>query len=58
MGRFTAVMNYIRRVLIEEIYGRLSKAFHICVKGGSDTDPCGAGIMFPESDAWVARADE
>jgi len=39
MGRFTPVTNYIRRILIEAIYGRLS-------------------MMFPESDAWVARADE
>jgi hypothetical protein len=29
MGRITPIMNYIRRVLIEEIYARLSKA--ICV---------------------------
>ena len=27
MGRITPVMNYIRRVLIEELYGRLSKTF-------------------------------
>lgn len=27
MGRITPVTNYIRRVLIEEIYARLSKAF-------------------------------
>lgn len=27
MGRITPVMNYIRRALIEEVYGRLSKAF-------------------------------
>jgi hypothetical protein len=32
MGRFTPVMNYIRRVLIEEIYGRLSKPFHVRIK--------------------------
>jgi hypothetical protein len=25
-------MNYIRRVLIEEIYGRLSKRFHMRIK--------------------------
>jgi hypothetical protein len=25
MGRITPIMNYIRRVLIEDIYGRLSK---------------------------------
>jgi hypothetical protein len=28
MGRITPVVNYIRRVLIEEVYGRLSKTFH------------------------------
>jgi len=39
MGRITPIMNYIRRVLIEDIYGRLI-------------------IMFPQSEAWVARADE
>ncbi len=27
MGRITPIMNYIRRVLIEEVYGRLSKTF-------------------------------
>ena len=27
IGRITPIMNYIRRVLIEEVYGRLSKAF-------------------------------
>lgn len=27
VGRITPVMNYIRRVLIESVYGRLSKAF-------------------------------
>jgi hypothetical protein len=27
MGRITPIMNYIRRVLIEAVYGRLSKAF-------------------------------
>jgi hypothetical protein len=27
MGRITPIMKYIRRVLIEEVYGRLSKAF-------------------------------
>jgi hypothetical protein len=26
MGRITPIMNYIRRVLVEEVYGRLSKA--------------------------------
>jgi len=39
MGRITPVVNYIRRVLIEEIYGRLA-------------------IMFPESEGWVAPADD
>jgi KUP system potassium uptake protein len=39
MGRITPIMNYIRRVLIESVYGRLS-------------------IMFPDSEGWVARADE
>ena len=29
MGRITPVMNYIRRVLIEELYGRLSKTFRL-----------------------------
>ena len=28
MGRITPIMNYIRQVLIEGIYARLSKAFH------------------------------
>jgi hypothetical protein len=27
MGRITPIMKYIRRVLVEEVYGRLSKAF-------------------------------
>ena len=27
MGRIAPIMNYIRRVLIEEIYARLSKRF-------------------------------
>ena len=26
MGRITPIMNYIRRILIEAVYGRLSKA--------------------------------
>ncbi|KAH9996962.1 potassium transporter [Russula compacta] len=39
MGRITPIMNYLRRVLVEEIYGRLS-------------------IMFPDSEGWVAPADE
>ena len=30
MGRrITPIMNYIRRVLIESVYGRLSKAFRL-----------------------------
>ena len=32
MGRITPVINYIRRVLIEEIYARLSKAFRACIE--------------------------
>ncbi|KAI0291239.1 potassium transporter [Multifurca ochricompacta] len=39
MRRITPIVNYIRRILIEEIYSRLS-------------------IMFPDSQGWVARADE
>jgi len=39
LGRITPVANYVRRVLIEEIYARLA-------------------IMFPESEGWVARADD
>ena len=58
MGRFTPVMNYIRRVLIEEIYGRLSMLTRVPIRGRPDTDSRVAGIMFPESEAWVARADE
>ena len=34
MGRITPIMNIIRRVLIEEIYARLSKAF----RPGIDVD--------------------
>jgi hypothetical protein len=29
MGRITPIMNYIRRVLIESVYGRLSEAFRL-----------------------------
>jgi hypothetical protein len=29
MGQITPIMNWIRRVLIEEIYLRLSKAFRV-----------------------------
>ncbi len=32
MGRITPIMNYIRRVLIEEIYRRLSRAFRTRVE--------------------------
>jgi hypothetical protein len=32
MGRITPVMNYIRRVLIEDIYARLSKAIRIGIE--------------------------
>jgi len=33
MGRITPVVNYIRRVLIEEIYGRLGEAFSGHIEG-------------------------
>lgn len=29
MGRITPIMNYLRRALIEEVYGRLSKALRL-----------------------------
>jgi len=32
MGRITPIMNYIRRVLIEEIYARLSKAIRVGIE--------------------------
>lgn len=58
MGRITPIMNFLRRVLVEEIYGRLSKAFLVHVEGRMDTDSRGVGIMFPDSQGWVAPADE
>ena len=32
MGRITPIMNYIRRVLIEEIYARLSKGIRVGIE--------------------------
>ena len=56
MGGFTPIANYLRRVLIEDIYGRLSTpARHASFVKVSLLF---AGIMFPEGEAWLAPADE
>lgn len=61
MGRFGVIANYFRRVLVEDIYGRLSEpaARHTVVRKTVITDGhFSTGIMFPEGRAWQAPADE
>ena len=60
MGRLTPIANYLRRVLIEDIYGRLSKlARHASLGKRLITQFVSfSGIMFPEGEAWLAPADE
>jgi hypothetical protein len=36
MGRLTPIANYLRRVLIEDIYGRLSKLTRHTLLGNGD----------------------
>jgi hypothetical protein len=58
MGRITPVMNYIRRILVEAVYGRLSKALRPQTTVHRILTHCDKGIMFPDSEAWAVRADE
>ena len=46
MGRITPIMNYIRKVLIEAVYGRLSKTFSLHIRR-TDTDSVGKALCSP-----------
>jgi hypothetical protein len=51
MGRITPIVDYIRRVLTEEVYKCLSKTFRpqttVQLK---DISSCDKGFMFPDSE--------